>query len=47
MEIVKVIEQHKMKHDEKNLLGFAMTCQDEDPFSGLGSESVSVRILTL
>ena len=30
--------------DEKNLPGFAMTCQDEDPFSGVGSESVTVRI---
>ena len=44
IEIVKVIEQNKMKLDEKNLPGFAMTCQDEDPFSGIGSESVTVRI---
>ena len=29
---------------KKNPLGFAMTCQDEDPFSGVGSESVTVRI---
>ena len=39
-----MVEQNKMKLDEKNLLGFAMTCQDEDPFSGVGSESVTVRI---
>ena len=38
-----MIEQNKMEVDVKNLLGFAMTCQDEDPFSGVGSESVTVR----
>ena len=32
---------------KKNPLGFAMTCQDEDPFSGVGSDTVTVRIFYL